>query len=194
MPELHLKEPGFTYSPCGPFTKHRERIQKLRETGNLKHLYRNELGKACFAHHAAYSDSKDLAKRTIWDKILKDRAYEIVRNCNYGGYQRAITSMVYKFFDEKLGSGISVNEELAAELHKPVINNFKRRKVYATFKDNISAADLAEMRSLSSMNKNVTGYPTKMSLFFFGNNFYKNKETFKIFSPQTMEVYGILLL
>ena len=75
--------------------------------------------------------------------------------------------MVYKFFDEKLGSGISVNEELAAELHKPVINNFKRRKVYATFKDNISAADLAEMRSLSSMNKNVTGYPTKMSLFFF---------------------------
>ena len=72
--------------------------------------------------------------------------------------------MVYKFFDEKLGSGISVNEELAAELHKPVINNFKRRKVYATFKDNISAADLAEMRSLSSMNKNVTGYPTKMSL------------------------------
>ena len=102
--------------------------------------------------------------------------------------------MVYKFFDEKLGSGISVNEELTAELHKPVINNFKRRKVYATFKDNISAADLAEMRSLSSMNKNVTGYPTKMSLFFFGNNFYKNKETFRIFSPQTMEVYGILLL
>ena len=65
MPDLHLKEPGFTYSPCGPFTKHRERTQKLRETGNLKHLYRNELGKACFAHHAAYSDSKDLAKRTI---------------------------------------------------------------------------------------------------------------------------------
>ena len=102
--------------------------------------------------------------------------------------------MVYKFFDEKLGSGISVNEELTAELHKPVINNFKRRKVYATFKDNISAADLAEMRSLSSMNKNVTGYPTKMSLFFFGNNFYKNKETFKIFSPQILEVYRILLV
>ena len=102
--------------------------------------------------------------------------------------------MVYKFFDEKLGSVINVNEELAAELHKPVINNFKRRKVYATFKDNISAADLAEMRSLSSVNKNVIGYPTKMSLFFFGNNFYKNKETFKIFSPQAMEVYGILLL
>ena len=43
IPELHLKQPGFTYSACGPFTKHRERIQKFRETGNFKHLYRNEL-------------------------------------------------------------------------------------------------------------------------------------------------------
>ena len=62
MPELHLKQPGFTYSTCGPFTKHRERIQKFRETDNLKQLYRNELDKACFANDAAYSDSKDLAK------------------------------------------------------------------------------------------------------------------------------------
>ena len=62
MPELHLKQPGlFIYSACGPFTKHRERIQKLRETGDLKHLYRNELGKACFAHNVAYSNGKDLA-------------------------------------------------------------------------------------------------------------------------------------
>ena len=52
--------------------------------------------KACFAH--AYSDSKDLAERTISDKILKDRAYEIARNRNYDGYQRALTSMDYKFF------------------------------------------------------------------------------------------------
>ena len=37
MPELHLKQPGFTYSACGPFTKHHEKIQKLRETANLKH-------------------------------------------------------------------------------------------------------------------------------------------------------------
>ena len=87
MPELHLKQPGFTYSACGPFTKHRERIQKFRETGNLKHLYRNELDKACFAHDAAYSDSKDLAKRTISDKILKDRAYEIARNCKHDRYR-----------------------------------------------------------------------------------------------------------
>ena len=71
MPEFYLKHPGFTYSACTPFTTHCERIQKFREAGNLKHLFRNELGKACFAHDAAYSDSKDLAKRNIPDKILK---------------------------------------------------------------------------------------------------------------------------
>ena len=101
MPELHLKQPGFIYSACGPFSKHRERIQKFREAGNLKHLYRNELDKACFAHDALYSVSEDLAKRTISDKIFKDRAYEIARNRKYDGYQRAMASMVYKFLIRK---------------------------------------------------------------------------------------------
>ena len=63
--------------------------------------------------------------------------------------------MVYKLFDKKTGSGVSVNEQLAEELHKPVIKKFKRRKIYEKFKDNIWAADLAEMRLLSSKNKNV---------------------------------------
>ena len=121
----------------------------------MKHLYRNELDKACITHDAAYSDSKDLAKRTISDKILKDRAYEIARNSNYDGYQRALANMVYKFFDKKTGSEISVNEQLAVELHKPEIAKFKRRKVYESFKDNVWAADLAEMKSLSSKNKSV---------------------------------------
>ena len=155
MPDFHLKKPGFTYSSCGSFTKHHERIQKCRETDNLKHLYRNELDKACVAHDAAYSDSKDLAKRTISDKILKDRAYEIARNCNYDGYQKALASMVYKFFDKKTGLGGSVNEQLAELLHKPVTKKLNRRKVYARFKDNIWAADLAEIEQLSSKNKNV---------------------------------------
>ena len=66
MSELHLKQLGFTYSTCGPFTKHGERIKKFRETGNLKHWYRNELERACFAPNAAYSDSKDLAQRAIY--------------------------------------------------------------------------------------------------------------------------------
>ena len=96
MPELHLKQPGFTYSASGPFTKHRERIQKFRDTGNLRHLFRNELDKACFSHAVTYSNNKDLAKRTISDKILKERAYEIARNRKYDGYQRRLVRMAYK--------------------------------------------------------------------------------------------------
>ena len=135
IPELHSKQPEFTYSACGAFTKHGEIIQKFRERGNLKHLYRNELDRACFAHDVAYSDSKDLAKRTIPDKVLRDRAYEIARNCGYDGYQRVLASMVYKFFDKKTGSEISANEELAEELHKPVINKFKKRNGIIVFKE-----------------------------------------------------------
>ena len=74
MPELYLKQSEFTCSACGSFAKHPERFQKFRETGNLKHLYRKELDKACFPHDSSYSDTKDLAKRTISDKILKCRA------------------------------------------------------------------------------------------------------------------------
>ena len=60
MSEVHLKQPGFICSACGPSTKHCERIQNFRETGNLNHLYRNELDKTCSAYAAVYSDSKDL--------------------------------------------------------------------------------------------------------------------------------------
>ena len=63
--------------------------------------------------------------------------------------------MVHTFFDKKTGWGASLNEKLAEELHEPVIKKFKRRKVYARFQDNIWAADLAAMVSLSSKNKNV---------------------------------------
>ena len=84
---------------------------------------------------------------------MKDGAYEIVRNCNYDGYQRALASMVYKIFDKKSGSGASVNEQLTEQLHKPVTKTFKRRNVYTRLKDNIWAADLAEVELLSSKNK-----------------------------------------
>ena len=65
MLELHLRETKFTCSACGPFTKHWERIQKYRETGDLNHIYNKGLDKACFTHDAAYFDSTDLAERTI---------------------------------------------------------------------------------------------------------------------------------
>ena len=53
MPEVHLKQPGFTYSACGPFTKNKERIEKFMQTGNTDFIYKNELDKACFQHDMA---------------------------------------------------------------------------------------------------------------------------------------------
>ena len=58
MPEMHLKQPGFTYSACGPFTKNKERIQKFKETGDTSYIYKNELDRACFEHDMPYGDLK----------------------------------------------------------------------------------------------------------------------------------------
>ena len=81
-----------------------------------------------------YGKSEDLAKRTQSEKVLKDKALKIASNPKYDGYQRGLASMIYKFFDEKSsGSGIAnePNYQLANELHKPIIKNFKKRKVYS---------------------------------------------------------------
>ena len=158
MPEIHLRQPQFTYSACGPFNRHEERIQKFKETGDTNYIYMNELGKACFTHDAAYSGSKDLTKRTVADKIFKNKAFDIAKDPKYG-YQRGLASMVYTFFDSKVsGSGaklIPQNEQLAEELHKPIIRKFEKRKVYSTFKDNIWGVDLADMQLLSKYNKGI---------------------------------------
>ena len=101
MPEMHLKQPGFTYSACGPFTKNKERIEKFMQTGNTNFIYKNELDKACFQHDMAYGKLKNLAKRTQSDKVLRDKAFKIVSYPKYDGYQRGLASMVNKFFDKK---------------------------------------------------------------------------------------------
>ena len=156
MPEIHLRQPQFTYSACGPFTRHEERI---KETGDTNYVFKNKLDKACFVHDAAYSDSKDLTKRTIADKNLKNRAFDIAKDSKYDGYQRGLASMVYKFFESKVsGSGaklIPENGQLARELHKPIIRKFEKRKKYSTFQDNIWGVDLAHMQLLSNYNKEI---------------------------------------
>ena len=129
MHKMHWKQPGFTYSACGPFAKNKERIQKFKETGDTSYIYKNELYKACFQHDMAYGDFKDLARRTASDKVLRDKAFNIAKNPKYDGYQRGLASMVYKFFDKKSkGGGVNIpldfNEQLAKELHKPIIRNF----------------------------------------------------------------------
>ena len=72
MPEMHLRQPGFIYSACGPFSKNKERMQKFKETRDSRYIYRNELDKSCFQHDMAYGDFRDLAKRTAADKILHE--------------------------------------------------------------------------------------------------------------------------
>ena len=144
-------------SACGPFTRHKDRINKFIQTGDTNYIDKNKLDKACFAHDAAYSDFKDIKNRTAADKILRDKTYKIAKDPKYYDSQRALAGMVNRFFDKKL-KGIGVKstpqkEQLADELHKPIIRKFKKRKVYSTFKDNIWAADLADMQLISKFNK-----------------------------------------
>ena len=101
IPEMHLRQPGFTYSACGPFTKNKERIEEFNEIGDSQYIYQNELDKACFQHDMACGDFKDLTRRTVFDKILRDKAFNIAKNTKYDGYQLGLASMVYKFFDKK---------------------------------------------------------------------------------------------
>ena len=151
MPETHLKQPGFTYSTCGPFTKNKERIQKFKETGDTSYIYKNKLGKACFQHDMAYEDFKDIKRRTASVKILRNKAFNFAKNPKYDGYQRGLAFMVYKFFDGKSAGGGGVvndndnnnnnnnnnkndndtkqNLQLAEELHKAITRKFKKKKV-----------------------------------------------------------------
>ena len=131
MTEMHLRQPGFTYSNCGPFTKIKERIQKLKETGDTNFIYKNELDKACFQHDMADGDFKDLAKRTASDKVLRDKAFNVVKQPKYDRHQIRLTSMVYKVFDKKSAcSGVNMHANnkrllnLAEELHKLIIKKF----------------------------------------------------------------------
>ena len=109
MPEMHLNQPGVTYSTRGPFTKNKEIIQKFKETGDTSYIYKNELDKACFQRDLAYWDFKDLARRRASDKVLRDKAFNIAKNTKYDGYQRGLASMVYRFFNKKSkGSGVNI--------------------------------------------------------------------------------------
>ena len=114
--------------------------------------------KACFQHDVAYGDFKDLARRTASDKVLRDKAFNIAKNPKYDGYQGGLASTLYKFLEKKSkGSGVNIplefNEQLAEELHKPIIRNLKKRTVYSGFKDNIWGADLADMQLISRFKK-----------------------------------------
>ena len=136
--EIHLWDPKVKkYSACGTFTRHKQRINDLMKDGKLSHILKNRLDAACFQHDSAYAKYKNRLNRKNSDIVLKNKALKIAMDPRINGYQRGLASMVYKFFNERTkGSGIN-NKILAEELHKPIIKNFKRRKVYSSFKDNI---------------------------------------------------------
>ena len=125
------------------------------QTENTDFIYKNDIDKTYFQHDTAYGKSKDLAKRTQSDKVLRDKAFEIASDLKYDGYQRGLASMVYNFFDKKSSrSGVAgmPNYQLANELQRQ-IKKFKRRKVYSSFRGNIWGNDLADMQPLSKHNK-----------------------------------------
>ena len=137
MPKMHLKQSGLTYIVCGSFTENKERIQKFKEAGDTTYIYRNELDKACFQHNMAYGDFKDLARITSSDKVLQNKAFNIVENPKYYGYQRCLASIVYKCFDKKTsGSGVNneikQNQQLSEELHKPnqLLKNLRKKSLF----------------------------------------------------------------
>ena len=139
-------------------TKNKERIQKFKETGDTSCIYKNELDKACFQHDMAYGDFKDLKRRTASDKNLRGQAFNIAKYPKYHGYQRGLASMVYNFFDKKsAGSGVNIplefNEQLAKELHKPILRKFKKGKVDSGLRDNNWGANLADMQLISKFKK-----------------------------------------
>ena len=88
------------------------------------YIYRNELDKSCFQHDMAYGNFKDLARTTTSDKVLRNKAFNIANNPKYDRYQRGLASMIYKFFDKGSGVAMLQNEQLAEELHKPIIKKF----------------------------------------------------------------------
>ena len=90
---------------------------------------------------------------------MRDKASKIASNPKYDGYQRELAPMVYKSFDKKSAdSGIKSksNQQLADELHKPIVRKLKKRKVYPSFKDKIWVVDLADMQLISKCNKEIT--------------------------------------
>ena len=132
--EMLLKQPGFTYSACGLFTKNKEKILKFMLTGNTNYIYKTDLDKAYFQHDMAYGENKDLTKRTQLEKVLRDKPFKIASNPKYDAYQSGLTSMVYEIFDKNAkvsavrSSDLQIfklsNQKLSDKLHESITRTF----------------------------------------------------------------------
>ena len=102
----------YIYSACDQFAKKKERFKKIKEAGDSRYTYQNELDKACFQHDMTYGDFKDLNRRTAAEKVLRDKAFNIVKNTKCDGYQRGLASVVYNCFDKKTSGKTIKNENI----------------------------------------------------------------------------------
>ena len=164
MPGIYLRRPDLNIVLVDNLLKTKKEYKNLKKQEISRYINQNELGKACFQHDIIYGRTRrfnyDLTRRTASDKILRDKAFNIVKNLKYDGYQRSLASIVYKCFDKKsFGSDIKnqniSNKELAEELQKPIIRKFKKRKVQSPLIENIWGADLADMLLISKLNKGI---------------------------------------
>ena len=151
MPEMHLRQPEFTYSTFRPIAKTKKEYKNLKKL-EIDDIFIKTLSAllACLQHDIVYGYFKDLARRTASHKILRDEAFNITKNPKHDGYQRGLPSLVYKFFDKKNYGGSIENanmsgQQLAEELHKSIIRKFKNRKMPSPFIENIWVADLTDM-------------------------------------------------
>ena len=155
MPEMHLKQQHLLIVLVDQLLETKNEFKNLKKQEIQAIFTKNELDKTCFPHDMAYGNFKDLKSGTFSDKMLRDKSFNIAKNPKYDGYQRWL---VYKCFDKKAtGNGVNIevkhNAQLAKELHKPIIRNFKKRAVCSGFRDNIWGVDLADMQLISKPNK-----------------------------------------
>ena len=158
MPEMHLRQPRFTYSACGLFTKNKERTQKFKETGDSRYIYQNELDKVCFQQGMAYADFKDLTRRTASDKILCDKAFNIFKNQNMMDInmdlrQWSIHFLIKQYPVEQSKMKLCLMENQLKNYKNQLLENLKTQKVYSFFIDNNSGTDLRDMQLISKFNK-----------------------------------------
>ena len=100
MPEMRLRQPAFTYTPCRPFTKNKKRIQTFKEAEDSRYIYQKKLDKACFQHDMGCGYFKDLP-RTASNKVFHDKAFNIAKNLNYDRYERGLVVLKIKIRQTK---------------------------------------------------------------------------------------------
>ena len=149
MLEMHLRQLRFTYSACGPFIKSKEKIQKFKETGDSRYIYQKKVDKSCFQHDMTYGDFKDSPRRTAFDKVLRDKAFNIAKNTKYDGYKRDRASIVCNFFDKNTfntNKGTGIDSDAVSESKRPSV-------LHSSFIDNIWGADPADMQLIGKFNE-----------------------------------------